>query len=57
MFRNTLRVVLGGVLLWKAFMMKEKDMTIDRFNQQIELKDGRSLGYSEYGALQGKPEL
>ena len=27
----------------------------DRINQQIELKDGRSLGYAEYGAPDGKP--
>ena len=27
----------------------------DRINQQIALKDGRSLGYAEYGAPEGKP--
>lgn len=27
----------------------------DRINQQIALKDGRSLGYAEYGAPKGKP--
>jgi pimeloyl-ACP methyl ester carboxylesterase len=30
-------------------------MAIDRTNQQIKLKDGRSLGYAEYGNLDGKP--
>jgi len=30
-------------------------MTTDRLNKQIKLKDGRMLGYSEYGAADGKP--
>jgi pimeloyl-ACP methyl ester carboxylesterase len=30
-------------------------MVTDRTNQQIKLKDGRSLGYAEYGAPEGKP--
>jgi len=30
-------------------------MTIDRNNQQIRLKDGRILGYAEYGVPDGKP--
>ena len=30
-------------------------MAINRTNQQIKLKDGRSLGYAEYGAPEGKP--
>jgi pimeloyl-ACP methyl ester carboxylesterase len=30
-------------------------MAIDNANQQIKLKDGRLLGYAEYGALEGKP--
>jgi len=30
-------------------------MTTDRNNQQIKLKDGRFLGYAEYGAANGKP--
>lgn len=30
-------------------------MAIDRTNQQIKLRDGRSLGYAEYGNLEGKP--
>ena len=30
-------------------------MAIDRTNQQIKLRDGRSLGYGEYGNLEGKP--
>ena len=30
-------------------------MTTDRTNQQIKLRDGRSLGYAEYGAPEGKP--
>ena len=30
-------------------------MVTDRTNQQIKLKDGRLLGYAEYGAPEGKP--
>jgi pimeloyl-ACP methyl ester carboxylesterase len=30
-------------------------MATDRTNQQIKLKDGRMLGYGEYGAPEGKP--
>ena len=30
-------------------------MTTDRTNQQIKLKDGRMLGYAEYGAPEGEP--
>ena len=30
-------------------------MATDRTNRQIKLKDERLLGYSEYGALDGKP--
>ena len=30
-------------------------MTTDRTNQMITLKDGRTLGYAEYGAPEGKP--
>ena len=30
-------------------------MTIDKTNQTIKLKDGRTLGYAEYGAPEGKP--
>ncbi|MFC1937948.1 alpha/beta fold hydrolase [Chloroflexota bacterium] len=30
-------------------------MVTDRANQQIKLRDGRSLGYAEYGTLEGKP--
>jgi len=30
-------------------------MEIDRANQQIKLRDGRVLGYAEYGNLEGKP--
>ena len=30
-------------------------METDRFNKQIRLKDGRMLGYDEYGAPEGKP--
>ena len=30
-------------------------MTTDRISQQIKLKDGRSLGYAEYGSPDGKP--
>ncbi len=30
-------------------------MTTDRNDKQIKLKDGRMLGYSEYGAPDGKP--
>jgi pimeloyl-ACP methyl ester carboxylesterase len=30
-------------------------MAIDKTNQQIKLKDGRILGYAEYGAPKGKP--
>ena len=30
-------------------------MLTDRANQQIKLRDGRSLGYAEYGTLEGKP--
>ena len=30
-------------------------MVSDKTNQQIKLKDGRSLGYTEYGAPDGKP--
>ena len=30
-------------------------MTTDKTRQTIKLKDGRLLGYAEYGALQGKP--
>jgi pimeloyl-ACP methyl ester carboxylesterase len=30
-------------------------MATDRENKQIKLKDGRILGYSEYGAADGKP--
>jgi len=30
-------------------------MATDRTNQQIKLKDGRMLGYAEYGAPEGKP--
>jgi pimeloyl-ACP methyl ester carboxylesterase len=30
-------------------------MATDRTNQQIKLKDGRMLGYAEYGAAEGKP--
>jgi hypothetical protein len=30
-------------------------MTDNKLNQQIELKDGRMLGYAEYGAHEGKP--
>ncbi|MFC1845981.1 alpha/beta fold hydrolase [Chloroflexota bacterium] len=32
-------------------------MTTDRTNQQIKLKDGRSLGYAEYGSPDGKTIL
>ncbi|MFC2004784.1 alpha/beta fold hydrolase [Chloroflexota bacterium] len=30
-------------------------MATDRTNQTIKLKDGRSLGYAEYGSPEGKP--
>ena len=30
-------------------------MVTDKTNQTIKLKDGRTLGYAEYGAPQGKP--
>ena len=30
-------------------------MATDKTNQQIKLKDGRMLGYAEYGAPEGKP--
>ncbi len=30
-------------------------MLTDRANQQIKLRDGRSLGYAEYGTPVGKP--
>ena len=30
-------------------------MATDRTSQQIKLKDGRMLGYAEYGAPEGKP--
>ncbi len=30
-------------------------MSTDRTNQQIKLRDGRSLGYAEFGNLDGKP--
>jgi len=30
-------------------------MATDRTNKQIKLKDGRMLGYGEYGAPDGKP--
>ena len=30
-------------------------MVTNRTNQQIKLKDGRLLGYTEYGAREGKP--
>lgn len=30
-------------------------MATDRRNKQIKLRDGRTLGYSEYGAADGKP--
>lgn len=30
-------------------------MLIDRNARQIKLKDGRMLGYAEYGAPEGKP--
>ena len=30
-------------------------MVTERTNQQINLRDGRSLGYAEYGAPEGKP--
>ena len=30
-------------------------MANDRNNQHIKLKDGRALGYAEYGAPEGKP--
>ena len=30
-------------------------MVTDKTNQQIKLKDGRMLGYAEYGAPEGKP--
>jgi len=30
-------------------------MVTDRANQQIKLRDGRSLGYAEYGTPEGKP--
>ena len=30
-------------------------MAIDKTSQTIKLKDGRLLGYAEYGAPQGKP--
>jgi pimeloyl-ACP methyl ester carboxylesterase len=30
-------------------------MAIDRINQRIQLKDGRSLGYVDYGNPDGKP--
>ncbi|MFC2060587.1 alpha/beta fold hydrolase [Chloroflexota bacterium] len=30
-------------------------MPTDRANQQIKLRDGRSLGYAEYGTPEGKP--
>jgi len=29
-------------------------MVTDKTNQQIKLKDGRMLGYAEYGAPEGK---
>ena len=35
--------------------IKEENMTTDKTNQTIKLKDGRTLGYTEYGAPQGKP--
>ena len=30
-------------------------MTTDRTNQTITLKNGRTLGYAEYGDPEGKP--
>jgi pimeloyl-ACP methyl ester carboxylesterase len=33
----------------------EVKMAEDKLNQQIKLKDGRMLGYAEYGAPEGKP--
>jgi len=37
-------------------MVKRRhNMVTERTNQQIKLKDGRLLGYAEYGALDGKP--
>jgi pimeloyl-ACP methyl ester carboxylesterase len=35
--------------------MKEKNMATDRTNKTIKLKDGRMLGYAEYGNPEGKP--
>ena len=35
--------------------IKRKIMTTDKLNQTIKLKDGRTLGYAEYGAPEGKP--
>jgi len=32
-------------------------MTADKINKTIKLKDGRALGYAEYGAPDGKPIL
>ena len=33
----------------------EDSVATDRTNQQVRLKDGRMLGYAEYGAPEGKP--
>ncbi len=33
----------------------EENVATDRTNQQVRLKDGRMLGYDEYGAPEGKP--
>lgn len=35
--------------------MTEERMATDRTNQQIKLKEGRMLGYAEYGTAEGKP--
>ena len=38
----------------QAYPGNGRDMAVDRTNHQITLRDGRSLGYAEYGSPDGK---
>jgi pimeloyl-ACP methyl ester carboxylesterase len=47
--------ILVNVLIQEFNRNEEGNVATDRTNQQIRLKDGRILGYAEYGAPDGKP--
>ena len=42
-------------LFTNAFELEESEIADSLANQQIKLRDGRMLGFSEYGVSDGKP--